>query len=200
MSSPVVRDVIAYLVGRLPRPPLRTTLVEYVYLGDWLGSRDFGRSVTGLTWRFDRHGPFAPAVLRAARDLDTERIVSERWSSSPRGRYYMYSCGQRSREPELEPWVRGVLNDVVQDFGDLHLDALLETVYEMEPMPSADRGEALSLPSRQQQYSDLRTRAYRRRKNLGERAPDNDDGLPDDLAEMVSLQLRPLAGRFLEDD
>lgn len=197
-----LRSVIASLIGRLPRPPLRTALVKYVYLCDHYASREYGRQVTALTWRFHHYGPYAEAVMDEIAALDEAGVVSELWGERQDGtKYHIYGRGQHWIEPDLDPWVRGVIEGTVEEYGPMSLDQLLAAVYEMEPMASARRGDVLLLSTLQARRDQLRARAAERRQECDASAAVLDDKeLWQDLEAIGRLQLRSLADRFLEDD
>ena len=58
-------------------PRGRTQIVKYLYLADYEARRYLGRPITELSYRWDRHGPFDPAILQYLKELCDEDEVSE---------------------------------------------------------------------------------------------------------------------------
>lgn len=197
-----LRETIAYLVDALPRPALRTTLTKYVYLADMVAAAEYGRRLTTLQWRYHHHGPYDEAVIEEAAALDVTRVVAISVHRGANGPYFRYSRGTQWEAPQLPPWARGVLGDVVERYGELDLDALLEAVYETPPMMTAERGAPLVFSNRSQSLATLRARARAREASSDDPLGQNNDAaaaLADDHAVLFAAETGALIAAISHD-
>jgi len=113
-------------------PPLKTRLVKLLYLAEIEYFRRTGKRLTGLEWRFHHFGPYAAALADQLGNPDVDTLT---WSMIPR---------QNIDDHDAQV----AISQVVHEWGDADLNALLDFVYfETEPMQNAKRGDTLDFAS-----------------------------------------------------
>ena len=106
----------------------RTQLVKLIYLVDVLHCRRHGERVTDLPWRYYHYGPYADEVQVL---VDRKNLEADYWTSGAFPRPF-------------GPSVRRTVDDVINRWGFLGLNELLDYVYfETEPMEDVKRGDML---------------------------------------------------------
>ena len=199
-----LKPLIAYLIDQVRDQEgtlNKTALVKLVYLVEVEYWRRYGRSVTGLEWRFHHYGPYCAELDREMEDNPLFQVFGGRNSG------YGFSPSREWRQIEAafnthyEPVVKNIADGVVKKWGLEELGTILEYVYfETEPMQEAQRGEILDfsriqmeeLPVRREPrlsfsdefISDLRARWDQRGKaraevNPGQETPE--EPLYDDI-------------------
>ena len=142
-----LKPLIAYLidqVGDQEGTLNKTALVKLVYLVDVEYWRRYGKSVTGLEWRFHHYGPYSTELDREIDDNPLFQVHGSRrtgygFSSSP-----AWGEIQAAFNTNYEPVVKSIADGVARQWGLETLDTILEYVYfETEPMQDAERGETL---------------------------------------------------------
>lgn len=137
----VVREVYRQTYLLRMQPPNATRLVKLVYLADieWRKAHE-GEPLSDLHWRFHHYGPYASefSPILGGEDVEVEELPDgktvKRLSFDP----------QNLEEPQTPEAVSSLLHRVVKEWGDSHINLLLNHVYfNTEPMESAKRGEAL---------------------------------------------------------
>jgi hypothetical protein len=108
-----------------------------VYLAELEYYRRTRRRLTNLDWRFHHFGPYAFSLAGYLGDPDTDTLPSEFQ------RVAVPELGERDKVASDHDSEQAVA-DVVRQWGDADLNALLDYVYfETEPMQSARRGDHL---------------------------------------------------------
>ena len=142
-----LKPLIAYLIDQVRDQEgtlSKTALVKLVYLVDVEYWRRYGKSVSGLEWRFHHYGPYAAELDREIDDnplflVHGSRRTGYGFSPSPAWREI-----QATFNTNYEPVVKSIADGVVKQWGLENLDTILEYVYfETEPMQDAERGETL---------------------------------------------------------
>ncbi len=124
-------------------PPAVARVVKLLYLADLEWRRRHGREpLTNLAWRFWHFGPYATelAEVLGGEEVEVESRELERGKTARR---IVFDIDVPDK-PEVPEQVSALLGELVKEWGDADLNALLDYVYfETEPMDEARRGEPL---------------------------------------------------------
>ena len=142
-----LKPLIAYLIDQVKDQEgtlSKTALVKLVYLVEVEYWRRYGKSLTGLQWRFHHYGPHSAQLDREIDDNHLFQVHGSRRTG------YGFSSSPDWREAEAafnksyEPAVKNIADNVAGQWGLESLETILEYVYfETEPMQGAERGEIL---------------------------------------------------------
>jgi hypothetical protein len=134
-------------------PPLKTRLVKLLYLAEVEYHRRTGKRLTALDWRFHHFGPYAAAL---SDQLGNPNVDTLAWSIIPR---------QKIEDHDAQI----AIAEVVHEWGDADLNALLDYVYfETEPMQGSKRGETLDFSLVKPLAAQRRVRVALDSKKLGQ--------------------------------
>ena len=145
---PDLKPLIGYIVDQInDREGVvgKTALVKLVYLVDVEHYRRYGRTVSGLSWRFYHYGPYAAELEQVIRE---NRFVNE-YGNRERPGYRYFGKGDwqdihRVFNAHFGSSVKHVADWVIEQWGIESLEIILDYVYfETEPMQDAQRGENL---------------------------------------------------------
>jgi len=172
MSTSVLRNLIVYLVRQLTDMEAefaKTKLVKLLYLADVEGYRAYGRTLSGLEWRFYHYGPYARDIDVALRQLDLD-IPQEEILTEAGRRAIVFKTPRdaltdwEERIPNRE---KLILDSVLTRWGLEELNPILDYVYfHTEPMIQARRGEVLDFSAIQRRLPQAR------RQHRGELPPE----------------------------
>ncbi len=155
-----LKPLIAYLIDQVrdqEGKPNKTALVKFVYLVDVEHWRRYGRSVTGLEWRFHHYGPYSAQLDREINDNHLFQVFGTRNSGYGFSPSPAWKEIQAAFNTNFEPVVKNIADDVVKQWGLEDLDTILEYVYfETEPMQDALRGEILDFSKIQVEEASIR--------------------------------------------
>lgn len=164
----VLRAILDRCAQERMLSPMRTRLVKLLYLTELEYFRRTGRRLTSADWRFHHFGPYASTLVPYLGNPNIEGIdalLAQLISKD------QPSTAQRDHDLEA------AAADVVHEWGDADLNALLDYVYfDTEPMQAAKRGEMLDFttvsrertPALSIRLDDKRVRELRKR--LSQRA------------------------------
>jgi len=137
-----VRSIVLYLIARYCRVAgkgiTRTRLMKLLFLVDYMYWKRCGRKLTNLEWRMYLFGPFSREVLGILDELEDggKAVVKE----IERG-VYLYKAYE---EPaNLSEAVKSLVDEVVEKFGKLSLDELLNYVYSLDEVKRTGIGEVI---------------------------------------------------------
>lgn len=145
----VLRELIWYLCVSRPYGLLRTELVKFVYLCDVEFYKRFNRSITGLRYEFGDHGPFNWDILDEATAMVHEGLLSYMRVPAIRHGCFGYVFGPGKDGPaelelsEVDSRTLSVVQDVLERFSSLSLDALLDYIYTTPPVSLFEKGELI---------------------------------------------------------
>ena len=131
------------------RPIYRTALVKLVYLVDYFYAQHVGRTLTGLDYFWDDHGPNAVSnkiVKRAdglqspAGPIEIEKGVTP--SGNPK---YLYRLTREAEPSRLDDLGERIIHDVVMTYGSLNWKAIVKAAKATRPILRAKRGDRLNL-------------------------------------------------------
>ena len=138
----------AHLIQRLGEMP-RTKLVKLVYLIDERYYRLHGRTLTGMGYIYDDHGPNAVdnQIVKVGDLLDNRELVIEQhstWSGSPQ---FNYKPGPAPRfDPTFPPDATDTIEEVVEECGAMSVKAIVEASKGTWPFRSnPNQGDALQM-------------------------------------------------------
>jgi hypothetical protein len=123
------------------QPPNATRLVKLVYLADieWRKSQQ-NEPLSDVHWRFHHYGPYASefSPILGGDDVEVEELSNGK--TVKRLSYDHHDL----EEPQTPEAVSSLLQRIVKEWGDTHINLLLNHVYfNTQPMENAARGEAL---------------------------------------------------------
>jgi uncharacterized phage-associated protein len=136
------RSVVLYLIARYRRVVgkgiTRTRLMKLLFLVDYIHWKRCGRKLTNLEWRTYLFGPFSREVLDILDELeDGGKVIVEEIEKG----VYLYKAYE---EPtNLSEAVKSLVNEVVEKFGKLSLDELLNYVYSLNEVKRTGIGEVI---------------------------------------------------------
>jgi len=139
---------IIHLVHRLPGDLTRTKLVKLLYLLDLTHAKQHGRPVTNVTYRSYYYGPFSSEILNAIRSLDAYEIQEGMGISHEGKEFYTYTPGHNARghvPPKLPRRIKETLDHVIEKYGKLSLDDLLEVAYDTKAFKRTRKGGVINL-------------------------------------------------------
>lgn len=119
IENPIQALIVRILVG-FRRPIYRTKLVKLAYLIDYTHYRNFGRTLSGLSYEWDNFGPNAVgnAIVREADDLIDADVVTKKDTTNPYGEpSYLYGLRNREDLPEFEPQQEYVIDQILKQYG-----------------------------------------------------------------------------------
>ena len=159
---PDLKPLIAYLIDQVNDQggsPNKTALVKLVYLVDVECQRRFGRTATGLPWRFHHYGPYSAQLERDINDNEFVHAFGNQQSGFAFRASSNWRDIHRTFEANFEPGIRRIADGVVRQWGLEDLNPILEYVYfETEPMQEAQRGDTLDFSTIQpEQTANPRT-------------------------------------------
>jgi uncharacterized phage-associated protein len=142
-----LENCIIYLVDNLQGELTRTKLVKLLFLADLNYYRQKGGSLTEVTYYSYFYGPFSEKIMEAINNLNGFEI-EEHCGINPEGKeYYTYAIGKNPRcsEIELVPEGKDVLDSIINQFGYMPLNDLLDYVYKSEPYRKCKKGDVIDL-------------------------------------------------------
>ena len=138
-----MKYIFSALIDKAREHRLRIGKVKFVkllYLLEWLYSQQTKNRLTNLDWRFLHFGPYPmdfESALQEA-EINTPQEVLENERS-----FYDFSKSTIS-EYHVNSEVQHLINYVVQEWGSMDTNALLDYVYfRTDPMVDAKRGDKL---------------------------------------------------------
>jgi len=132
----------------------RTKVVKLIYLVDLKYSELTGRTLTGLSYMWDYHGPNAVSnaiveVLNSLVRIDKVRMVARHSIHGTDS--YMYWLPEEVVKQGLsllEPGEEQVIRDTINEFGSLSLRKIVEASKKTAPFQSAKQFDVLKLHDR----------------------------------------------------
>jgi len=116
----------------------RAKLMKLVFLVDYLYWKRFGKRLLNVKWVKYLYGAFSKDVLDAIDELEREGIVGvvevDKGITLYMARYSNIELGED---------VKKIVEEVVEKFGKLSLEELLEYVYNLEEVRTREPGEEI---------------------------------------------------------
>jgi uncharacterized phage-associated protein len=143
--------VIRMTLDEMGTPVHRTKLVKLIYLADTIFYEHFGKTITGLGYMWDDHGPNAisNAIVKEA-----EKLVEEEYACMKVGRSiygsenYRYSPGSKKLEAVeelLNQLEKQVIRDVVEHYRDYSITQIVAASKRTQPFKTARQYEVLKM-------------------------------------------------------
>lgn len=126
-----MKAAILLVLDEMGDPVHRTKLVKLVYLAENMFYEHFGRTITGLTYMWDDHGPNAisNAVVKEAEKLVQQDLACMKTGTSIYGtENYLYSLGPKKSnmaERLLDPMERQVILDTVKRYRNYSITQII---------------------------------------------------------------------------
>jgi uncharacterized protein YwgA len=138
----MLKKLILYLVTRYYRVTGkgigRTKLMKLVFLVDYLHWKRFGKRLLDVKWVKYLYGPFSKAVLDALDELEREGVIGI--VELDKG-IILYTALYNNIK--LSEEAKKIVDEVVENFGKLSLDELLQYVYSLDEVRGRDLGEEM---------------------------------------------------------
>ncbi len=153
MTTLLLRNLITYVATELSdmgASVTATKLVKLLYLVDVEHYRRRHRTLAGVEWVFYHYGPYAFEIETARKELQLDipevDVVTQ---AGHRARVFRPPPGLRaSLEPDALYSAKGMVDQVLKDWGMSELEPLLDYVYfHTTPMLKAQRGQVLDFSS-----------------------------------------------------
>ena len=137
----IIREIYRQAKDVDIQPPNATRLVKLVYLADieWRKTHS-GEPLSDLHWRFHYYGPYANefSAILGSDDVEVSELVDGKTVKR------VHFDAEDLARPEVPENVSAIIRRVVKEWGDTHINTLLNHVYfETEPMENVKRGEML---------------------------------------------------------
>ncbi len=115
----------------------RTKLVKLLYLIDLESYCRRGVTLTGASWIRQKKGPLPSALYRVTEELEGKEIrIEERLKGRFTEKTHVIGPTTRYDLTFVDP-ERSIVDDVLETYGRMPLDAILRVVYETPPMRAA---------------------------------------------------------------
>ena len=155
-----MRAAILTILEEMGTPVHRTKLVKLVYLAENIFYGHFGRTITGLDYMWDNHGPNAisNAIVKEAEKLVQQDFACMKTGTSMYGtENYMYSLGTKKTDLAqrlLEPIERQVLLDTVKRYRKYNVTEIVAESKKTSPFKNAHQYEVLQM-EKSAEYANL---------------------------------------------
>jgi len=138
----MLRNLILYLITRYYRATGkgigRARLMKLAFLVDYLYWKCFGRRLLDVKWVKHLFGPFSKDVLDALDELEREGIVGV--VEIDKG-ITLYTALHNN--VKLSEEAKKIVDEVVERFGKLGIEELLNYVYNLDEVRGMDMGEEI---------------------------------------------------------
>lgn len=162
MESKMMAAILTVL-EEMGTPVHRTKLVKLIYLAENIFYEHFGRTITGLVYMWDDHGPNAisNAIVKEAEKLVQQDFACMKTGTSIYGtENYMYSFGPKKTnmaEHLLEPIERQVLLDTVKRYRNYTITQIIAASKRTNPFKKAHQYEVLQMDKSSEYISLVET-------------------------------------------
>lgn len=142
-----LESAIAYLVSELPGGLTKTKLVKLLYLADRQAVKERGTPITGIQYQRYYYGPYSEDIQRAIEEMRGYEILEVHGISMLGRSYYKYYPGDTPRfdKLNLSPADQEVLDHIIEEYGSLPLEDLLDKVYNTPEFKVTKFGETIDL-------------------------------------------------------
>ena len=134
MSSKNIEIIIAFLIKLLHKyqyPISSIRIQKLLYLIDYFFYKRYGRTLTGLKWKFHLYGPYSQSLAK---------VIGEEFAPFD----YRTFLTKEVSSKDLGPDEKEIVYYVTSHFGNSNLGELLDFVYfHTEPMKHTKRGKFL---------------------------------------------------------
>ncbi len=142
------KQIIRYILEKIPGVS-KTALIKTVYLADCEARKHTGKSISKFNYIRYHYGPYDfdyQSVLEE--EIFTENIIEKDlvFSSGRRGKTYYTNENKKLETSSLTPVEIYILNHVIENIREKTskpLEAILDEVYQTEPMQNAEMGNLL---------------------------------------------------------
>ncbi len=141
----------------------RTKLVKLIYLAENIFYEHFGRTITGLGYMWDDHGPNAisNAIVKESQKLVQQDFVCMKMGTSIYGtENYLYSLGPEKTDMAkslLEPVERQVLLDTVKRYRNYSITQIVAASKRTTPFKKAHQYQVLQMDQSSEYVSLVET-------------------------------------------
>ena len=135
--------LVNYLVHRYPGQLLtRTKLVKLAFLADAKAQEDLGSKISRTNYINYHYGPYSDDVIEMAERLDGESL-REKIGQASMGEFYDYRPEGDLPEIDLSDEERRLIQFVLDEYGTLDTEDLVDRVYEEFDIPDKPKYSTL---------------------------------------------------------
>lgn len=137
------KKTILYLLLQLGKNINRTRLVKLLYLSDFLAKKKLGNKITAIKYNYYYYGPFSREILDIINELKIEKKILESESENDKGRkFFSYTLLEKDLKLKpLEQKEKKVLDDVIEKYGNMEFNQLMDCVYKTDPIAKNPQGQ-----------------------------------------------------------
>ena len=142
------QKLIVKILKSLRPPVYRTKIVKLAYLIDYAYFRNFGRTMTGLQYMWDTHGPnsVGDALVEEARALLRSGVIYMDQVPNQYGdTSYVYGLLDRTVDPKFTPEEEYVISEVIQNYRAVPLNRLISLSKATKPFRKARQYAVLEM-------------------------------------------------------
>ena len=131
-SNRKLEELIKYIVGNHDSDTVltRTKLMKLLFLADRISKSEFGSKISDTDYIKYHYGPYSETVIDTLEELDGEGIA-EMMGRTSRGKYYQYVPLHASVTGNLSTEEKRVVDDILETYGDMDTEELVDEVYAM---------------------------------------------------------------------
>ena len=145
MKKDLVKHIILYLVDQLQDndSPISTIrLIKFLYLLDLEYYNRHFQTLTEIDWIKYHYGPFFFEWPELIKEIGYRLSPSE--IKTERGEGFLYQVDEPYRiDDKVTFGVQGMINRIIQKWGDEDIDEILNYVYETLPVKESEQNEQL---------------------------------------------------------
>jgi hypothetical protein len=147
--------VVLYLISRLDGVLGKTHLQKMLFLSDLMSVKKFKEQLTAFAYKKHLFGPFCNEVDQYIESLKSNGLIEERkipLLSNPEqtySRYYLKKqvsgAAKTVLAKEIGPDKIILVDEIIDSFGNMSLQDLLDIVYDLQLVKKSEKGECLPL-------------------------------------------------------
>jgi hypothetical protein len=154
-----LQATIIAVLDQLERPLYRTEIVKFVYMIDEMHYRHFGKTITGLQYKWDNFGPNAreDAIVNEAGEMVNSGIIHmSQEPNSHGGTSFIYKLEKRDEGTlgGLTDIEKYVINDITCHYKNCTLNQLIDASKKTESFKGTKKGSPIEL-KRSTEYKKL---------------------------------------------
>lgn len=140
--------LLVRIIHSFRAPVYRTKLVKLAYLIDYAYYRNFGRTITGLKYMWDDHGPNAVGnalVSEASRLVRSGRIFMETVPNQYGDNSYRYGLLDKRLTSVFTPAQEHVITEIIEQYRKVPLPRLIALSKATKPFRTAKQYDVLRM-------------------------------------------------------
>lgn len=119
----------------------RTKIVKLLYLLDIESTERYGKKLTDFEYKKYYYGPYDQKIVSL---LDNPKYFNVTLGVTSSGsQFYNYSVGPRKPTIPIDSMTKDLVDEIVNKYGRIHLDKILEIAYDTQQFKVTDFGEKI---------------------------------------------------------